>query len=133
MVFSCARFAAIRRTAIEGIPPQALLAFSIPLIVVTPLNILALFLLTHGRLVEGILLEIAAKLLGTLLIARIFRLVRPALLTFAWFAKLYQAIIGLLQWAHHLIQDTSIYQLSIVMKAAVKARIRFFQQYFGRS
>ena len=111
-------------------PLQALLVFLIPLALVTPLNIFALFLITHGGLVEGILLEIAAKLIGTLLVARIFKLVRPALLTFSWFAKLYNAIIGLLQWAHELIHDSAIYKLSIVVKKAVKNRTRIFLQYF---
>ncbi|MDD5581130.1 MAG: hypothetical protein PHY16_17910 [Methylobacter sp.] len=112
-------------------PPMALLAFLIPLIVVMPLNLLALFQLTHGRVMQGILLEIAAKLLATLLVARVFRLVRPALLTFNWFAKLYTTIISLLRWAHDLIRDSAVYRLSLVMKAAVKARLTVVVQYFG--
>lgn len=113
-------------------PHQALLAFLIPFVVITPLNIVALFLLTHGGIVEGILLEIAAKLLGTLLVARIFKLVRPALLTFTWFARFYSAIIGLLQWAHKLIHDSAIYQLSLLIKSAVKNRVKIFLSYFRR-
>ncbi|MFZ2452169.1 MAG: hypothetical protein WAW36_16790 [Methylovulum miyakonense] len=111
-------------------PPQALLALFIPLAIVTPINIFALFLLAHGRIGEGILLEIVAKLIGTLLVARVFKLVRPALLTFAWFAKLYDAITGMLRWAHKLVHDSAIYKLSVMVKAAVKARAKAFLQYF---
>jgi hypothetical protein len=110
-------------------PPLALLAFLIPLIVVTPLNILALFQFMHGRVFQGILLEIAAKLLATLLVARVFRLVKPALLTFNWFAKLYTTIISLLRWAHNLIRDSAVYRLSVAMKATVKARLAAVRQY----
>ncbi len=110
-------------------PLQALLVFLIPLALVMPLNLIALFLLTHGGVVEGIALEVVAKLLGTLLIARIFNLVRPALLTFSWFAKLYTTIMSLLHWAHELVHESAIYKLSLVIKNAIKNRARIFKQY----
>jgi hypothetical protein len=109
---------------LNATPNSALLAFFIPLIIVIPFNILAVFLLAHGAIIEGVLLEIAVKLTGTLLIARVFRLTKNALLTFAWFAWLYNSIIHLLQWAHELIHSTSIYRLSIAIKKIVKAKIK---------
>jgi len=104
-------------------PKQALFTFLIPLIIVTPFNILAIFLLAHGAIIQGILLEIGVKLFGTLLIARIFRLVKTALLTFNWFAGIYDTITGLLRWAHDIIHNTAIYQLSLKIKAAIKIQI----------
>jgi hypothetical protein len=104
-------------------PKMALFAFLIPLIIVTPFNLLAIFLLTHGAIIQGILLEIAVKLVGTLLIARIFRLVKTALLTFNWFAKIYTTISGILRWAHDTIKNTAIYQQSIKLKAAIKIKV----------
>jgi hypothetical protein len=45
-------------------PTTALVAFSIPLLIVTPINLLAFgLLLAHGLILEGIGLEIFAKLL----------------------------------------------------------------------
>ena len=107
---------------ISASPNQALLAFLIPLIIVTPFNLLAIFLLTHGAIVQGIALEIAVKLVGTLLIARIFRLVKTALLTFSWFAKIYYFVTDVLHWAHDLIQQTQIYQTSLKLKAIIKVQ-----------
>lgn len=104
-------------------PNQALFSFLIPLIVVTPFNILAIFLLTHGAIIQGILLEIGVKLFGTLLIARVFRLVKAALLTFNWFAKIYHTISDVLRWAHAVIQHTAIYQYSLKLKVAIKIQI----------
>jgi hypothetical protein len=101
-------------------PNQALLAFFIPLIVVTPFNLLAVFLLTHGSIVQGIALEIIVKLVGTLLIARIFRLVKTALLTFIWLAKIYHSVTSVLHWAHEQIKHTQIYQTSLKLKAQIK-------------
>jgi hypothetical protein len=108
---------------INASPKMALFAFLIPLIIVTPFNLLAIFLLTHGAIFQGILLEIAVKLVGTLLIARIFRLVKTALLTFNWFAKIYTAISSVLRWAHETIKNTAIYKQSITLKAAIKIKI----------
>lgn len=107
---------------ISASPNQALLAFFIPLIIVTPFNLLAIFLLTHGAIVQGIALEIVVKLVGTLLIARIFRLVKTALLTFSWFAKIYYFVTDILHWAHDLIQHTQIYQISLKLKAKIKVQ-----------
>ena len=104
-------------------PKQALLTFLIPLIIVTPFNILAVFLLAHGAILQGVLLEIFVKLFGTLLIARIFRLVKTALLTFDWFAKIYNTISDVLHWAHDVIRQTAIYQFSLKFKAAIKIQI----------
>ncbi|MDD5228508.1 MAG: hypothetical protein PHD53_06870 [Methylococcales bacterium] len=111
-------------------PKQALLTFFIPLIIVTPFNILAVFLLAHGAILQGILLEIGVKLFGTLLIARIFRLVKTALLTFGWFAKIYNTISDVLHWAHDVIQHTAIYRLSLKFKAAIKIQMATFLKMF---
>ncbi|MDQ5939563.1 MAG: hypothetical protein RLZZ384_1262 [Pseudomonadota bacterium] len=108
---------------IESSPKRALFAFFIPLVIVTPFNILAVFLLARGAILEAILLEIVLKLSATLLIARIFRLVKPALLTFNWFSTSYTYISDLLHWAHESVRHTAIYQLSLTLKAAVKARV----------
>ncbi len=114
-------------------PKQALLTFLIPLIIVTPFNVLAIFLLAHGAILQGVLLEIGVKLFGTLLIARIFRLVKTALLTFSWFAKIYNTISGVLHWAHDVIHQTAIYQLSLKLKAAIKIQIAALLKTFTAS
>src|SRR5665647_1289430 len=50
-------------------PTLALVAFSIPIMIVAPINLIAFGLLAHGMFLQGILLELLAKLLGTVLIA----------------------------------------------------------------
>lgn len=114
-------------------PNKALLTFFIPLILAAPFNILAVVLLAHGAIVEGILVEIGVKLFTTLLVARIFRLVKMALLTFGWFATIYNAITGVLRWAHDVIHQTAIYQLSLKLKAAIKIQIAALLKTFTAS
>ncbi|MEI6745191.1 MAG: hypothetical protein WCL34_04465 [Methylococcaceae bacterium] len=108
---------------LNATPNKALLAFLIPLILAAPFNILAVVLLAHGAIIEGILVEIGVKLFTTLLVARIFRLVKTTLLTFNWFSKIYNTITGVLRWAHNVIHQTAIYQLSLKFKATIKIKI----------
>jgi hypothetical protein len=119
-VFHLAKFDA---WLLAASPTKALFAFFIPVTLVTPFNLLALFLLAHGAILQGILLEIMVKLIGTLLIARVFRLTKTALLTFGWIAWLYTNITAILHWAHEIIRNTRIYQLSVKVKAEIKAKI----------
>ncbi|MEW6037567.1 MAG: hypothetical protein AB1648_04875 [Pseudomonadota bacterium] len=105
-------------------PTQALIAFAIPLAVVAPLNVGAVLLMVHGAMTAGILLEIAAKLLGTLLVARVFRLARPALMSFGWFARLYDGIMRALRWAHALVQESQIYRGALACKESIKRSVR---------
>lgn len=104
-------------------PGEALVALCIPLLIVTPINLAAVFLLVHGGVWQGLLLEVVAKLLGTLLVARVFRLVRPALLSFSWFSWLYHGITGILRWAHDLVRETALYRLSRALKRAAGYRL----------
>jgi len=104
-------------------PTLALVALSIPLLIVTPINLAAFSLLAYGFILQGILVEVVAKLLGTLLVARVFALTKPQLLTFAWLRVTYTTITGWLQWAHQNITETAVYRWSKSLKAEAKVRL----------
>lgn len=89
---------------------QALLAFLVPVALVTPLNLLALAWIAQGRIMNGIILQIIAKLLGTLLLARVFALTRAQLMTFGWFRALYTTITSWLSWARERIRASHAYR-----------------------
>jgi hypothetical protein len=103
-------------------PTLALVTFSIPIMIVAPINLVAFGLLAHGLILQGILLELLAKLLGTVLIARVFALTKPQLLTFTFLRVIYTSITGWLHWAHQKITETSVYRWSKRFKAETKAR-----------
>lgn len=113
----------IERWLSRSSPNLALFAFSIPLLIVTPINLAAFAFLAHGLILQGVLLEIVAKLLGTLLVARVFALTKPQLLTFKVMALVYSTISAWLHWAHMKISETAIYRLAKTLKAEVKARV----------
>jgi hypothetical protein len=118
------RLESVERWLSQTAPVTALLAIMIPILIVTPINLAALWLLLHGLLLQGVLLEVFAKLLGTLLVARVFTLTKPQLLTFSAIALVYNTITTWLRWAHAKIADTAIYRLSRKVKAQVKAKVK---------
>jgi hypothetical protein len=75
---------------ITRLPPYgALVAFCVPALMLLPVKLLALYWISRGHAVLGITVVLAAKMLGTAAVARLFALTQPALMRLAWFAKLY--------------------------------------------
>ena len=104
-------------------PYQALMAISIPILLVTPLNIAAFWLLANGLILQGIGLEIVAKLLGTLFVARFFTLTKQQVLTFRLIASVYHTVTYWLRWAHEKITETAMYQYAKTIKIRAKAAL----------
>lgn len=75
---------------IAGLPPwAALLTFFVPMLALFPIKLLALFWISRGHTLAGLLLILAAKLAGTAILARLFGLTQPALMRLPWFARWY--------------------------------------------
>jgi len=53
-------------------------------------------------------MQVLAKLLGTLLVTRVFALTQPQLLTFAFLNLIYTTIIRWLHWAHDKVTETTV-------------------------
>ena len=75
---------------ITRLPPYgALLVFFIPTLLLFPVKLLALYWISKGHTAWGLALVLAAKMLGTAALARLFALTQPALMRLQWFARLY--------------------------------------------
>lgn len=75
---------------IAALPPWgAVAAFALPALALFPVKLLALFLLGQGHALVGVVVLVAAKILGTAVLARLFTLTQPALMRLAWFARWY--------------------------------------------
>jgi len=86
------RLPVLRRleAAVARLPPRAALAvFLLPTLLLLPVKLLALWLIGQGKALLGGAVIVLAKLVGTALVARLFTLTQPALLTMPWFASLY--------------------------------------------
>lgn len=76
--------------ALRRLPPWgALLAFFVPVLLLLPVKVLALFLFGRGHAATGVSVLIGAKLVGTAIVARIFQLVEPSLMRIPFFARWY--------------------------------------------
>lgn len=79
---------------IAGLPPYgALGAFLLPAALLLPFKFLALYLLALGDYTSAVVVFVAAKLVGTALLARIFMLTKPALMEIGWFAAAYHKFV----------------------------------------
>ncbi len=58
-----------------------------PAILLVPVKLGALWLIANGHATVGIAVIVAAKIVGTSFVGRLFVLVEPQLMQFAWFAR----------------------------------------------
>jgi len=85
---------AVVESVIVRLPPYpALLVFALPTLLLLPLKFLALFLIANGQVVLATLLFVAAKVVATALVARLFMLTQPALMQIGWFAWGYDTVM----------------------------------------
>jgi hypothetical protein len=74
--------------AIRNAPRRVALAlFLVPAVLLFPVKLVALWLIQEGRATLGISVIVAAKIVGTAFVGRLFILVEAQLMTFPWFAR----------------------------------------------
>src|SRR5215213_9220892 len=79
---------------IAGLPPYPTLAlFLIPMAVIWPIKLYALYLIGLGHVGEGAAAFVVAKIVGVGLAERLFAISRDKLLSIGWFAKAFYAVI----------------------------------------
>lgn len=80
---------------VQALPPWGALAvFALPTLMLLPVKLLALWLIGRGQVVSGTLVIVAAKVVGTAVVARLYALTQPALMRLAWFAHWHGRWIG---------------------------------------
>ena len=125
------RFVIRLQDIVAALPPYAILVLlAVPLAVAEPAKIYALYLMTEGQLMTGLVTISMAYLVSLLVVERIYYAGRMKLATIPWFAKLMDWLIGirdrLLAWA----RATRIWAFSVKLKRsaralAAKLRLRF--------
>jgi hypothetical protein len=75
---------------IRALPPYVALAtFLVPALTLLPVKIAAVYLVANGHGWLGLAVLLAAKVIGTAILARLFTLTQPILMQLAWFARWY--------------------------------------------
>ena len=121
--------------AIRRLPPwAALLVFALPSVLLFPVKLLALWLIAHDQGATGVVVIIAAKLVGTAVVARLFNLTQPALLRLAWFAAMYRWFIPWKDAWMNAIRASWPWRAGRVIKYRVKrALVTTFKKVFRRT
>jgi hypothetical protein len=105
-------------------PWQAAFLMLTPAAVLFPAKILGLWLLTSGHTVAGLGLILLAKVIGTAIVARMYRLCKDALLTLSWFAWGHRLVLRFSTWVH----TTEAWQTAVRWKAVFRGQAREFMK-----
>jgi|SRR4029079_8964140 len=110
---------------IVALPPYlALFVFGVPSLLLIPVKLLAFYFIAHGQETLGFLTVIAAKFVGTALVARLFVLTRPKLMRIGWFAWIYKKFISFKERLYTTLRSTTIYKVVHELHLRIKARLR---------
>ena len=97
---------------IRRLPPWGAMAlFGIPSLCLAPIKFLALYWMAGGHPILGISTIITAKITGTAVVARLFQLTQPQLLTIRWFRWTYDHFMRLRAAAYGLWWGSAVGQL----------------------
>ena len=107
---------------LAALPPYGAMAvFLVPGLMLLPVKIAALYLMTRGHPGGGLLIIVVAKVVGTAIVARIFTVCRPALLTVRWFRRLYEWVVRLKQRLYTAIKSMPAWAAAVRWKNAIKS------------
>jgi hypothetical protein len=84
------------RRAMERLGPyQSLILLAVPTSLIEPLKLIGVAVAGKGHWITGTAMIVTAYVGSLLLVERLFRIVKPKLLTLPWFARLWERIIAL--------------------------------------
>ena len=104
-------------------PYPTLVLFLVPITLLLPMKILALYFLTHGRVALGITVILIAKVVGTAISARLFVLAKPKLMSFTTFVWLYGKARQFKAWAHQVFEEMRWLQYLLTVMRQFKTRV----------
>jgi hypothetical protein len=116
-------WAAVESVVIRLPPYAALVVFALPTLLLLPLKFLALFLVAKGQILLAGLLFVAAKVVATALIARLFVLTQPALMQIGWFAWSYDTVMPWKEALTAQVRASWAWRMGRVVKERVKRTI----------
>ncbi len=93
------------------LPPwAAVLAFATPSILILPVKVSALWFAAHHRFVLATGAVLLGKLLATAILARLYRILRPTMMTLRWFAWADTQFFAWRDWAYAFVKSLPAWQ-----------------------
>jgi hypothetical protein len=112
-----------------ALPPYAALAtFALPALALLPVKIAALYLIGRGHGGMGLVVLLAAKFIGTAVLAWLFALTQPTLMRLAWFARWYPRWKAWKDRVMDEVRRSAGWQAARRMKAAVASQWAEFRR-----
>ncbi len=116
----------------------ALVLFLLPALLLVPVKFLEVWLFLKHYYVSGVLALVGAKLVGTALVAYLFSLTKPSLMTLPRFARFYHWVMVWRQRVLDPVLQSHAYQRMLVYRRWLKGRwlawrTRSKQQWLGRA
>ena len=122
-----ARYAPVKalETVIQDLPPYgALVVFALPSALILPLKLAALWLIANGHALSATLLFVAAKVVGTAIVARVYQLTEPRLMQLAWFVRLHGIVVPRLHALAAWVRESRVWQRGRAIERVVRDRAR---------
>jgi hypothetical protein len=114
---------------IVSLSPYASLAiFAAPSLLLIPVKLIALWLIGHGQALLGLATVIAAKVVGTAMIARIYSLTEPKLLRIGWFARLHSRYAAFKVRVYSAIKSSKLYRRAHQQYLQWREGVRLWRQ-----
>ena len=113
-------FGAIERWVGRLSPGAALATFLVPSLLLVPVKLAALWFIGEGQPMMGLAVLVLAKLIGTAVVARLFALTRPALLTLPRFAAIYRRWVAFKAELLALVRDSWAWRTGRAMRLRVR-------------
>lgn len=116
--------AAIRQVS----PRWALVLFIVPATLLFPIKLVALWLIHRGHAALGLAVILAAKLLGTALVGRLFVLTESQLTQFAWFVRALTWWRATKERVKAAVKRSASWRLAQVIKRRLRIMMRRFSR-----
>jgi len=115
--------------AVRGVSPRwALVLFIVPAALLFPIKLVALWLIHRGHAALGLAVIVAAKLLGTALVGRLFVLTESQLMQFAWFVRALTWWRATKARVKAAVKRTASWRVAQVLKRRVRLLFRRFSR-----
>lgn len=103
------------------LPPTLMLAiFLLPLVTLFPLKLLAVYWLTRGYWFASLALIVAAKILGTAIVARMYVVCHEQLMSIAWFRFVYDGLSSMRDRVYAALHALPLYQAARAYLRSIK-------------
>lgn len=110
---------------VRALPPYVALAFFVlPGLLLFPVKILALLAIAYGHALSGILVLVAAKIGSAAIVARMYVLTLPQLLSLNWFARLHAWFMGLKERCIAYLRSSGTWRRARRLTQAVRRQLR---------